>query len=75
MGISVSRCKLSFHWSAVGRAAHVFWRRGDDPNMASTLSSEFGKFSKLTKQLRQILRDTQRCFHDINSCGGLSNGE
>ena len=44
--------------------------------MASTnLATEFSNFSKLTKQLRQILRDTQRCFADINSVSTLEQGE
>ncbi len=43
--------------------------------MASSLQVEFSKFCKLSRQLRQILRDTQRYFQDINTAGNFGNGK
>ena len=44
-------------------------------DMASSLPSEFNKFCRLTKQLRQIHRDTQKCYRDINTAGNFEQGK
>ena len=37
--------------------------------MDSGLLSEFSTFCELMKKLRLILKETQRCFRDINAIG------
>lgn len=60
-----------------GRPSDLSWScaRKLMSTMASGLSSEFSKFSRKAKQLKQILLDTKRCFQEINTAGKFESGK
>jgi hypothetical protein len=44
-------------------------RKTENGKMSSTLTKEYSKYCAEVRQLRQILKDTQKCFKDINQAG------